>query len=305
MTDAQEHKTGTFLKPIEQIPTFTHDLMGMEADKTKHQFLAITEDVTEHIDEYMKYNPLEKLDTKMRAFSIIDTMGQQSTLGIALDVYLNNKTFQYIIKIPPDAVEFIQGKDYIAIISKEKEILGLVDLNLNVRTQLTADGLSILNLNSYKQGKLRIVLNRETVSPNFLKDYDEYTKTKGVSAEKKDMMATQLYAKYGVEYKITERGKTRGKKLETKYYSGERFTEDELKDAYGLVILMTALEAKPHFSELTDELDKEMKKRFNVEILDMNLNDYLLARGYLELNPDFVPEYELFVKALIDKRKLK
>ena len=103
----------------------------------------------------------------------------------------------------------------------------------------------------------------------------------------------KLLSIYGFQFRISKRGEKRADKLHDKYYSGERFKDDELKDVCCLLTMRSSLKTESHLFELVKELQEEMTKRFGTDFSIGKANgqftEFLFNRGYIEPNPNFIP----------------
>jgi hypothetical protein len=59
-----------------------------------------------------------------------------------------------------------------------------------------------------------------------------------------------------------------------------------------------------HVEALCGELNQEIKERFMYHPIE-DFSEFLLDRGYMEINPDFVPEVHLGLQYMLEESQRK
>ena len=283
--------------PEESAPTFTHRLSKLKHDNGD-ELIVIKEEVQEHVDSYISFFG-EQVDLSTKVIGFLNPRAE-SKVGMVVNVNLSaDKTYQYMVEVPLEAVQHLQTNPSISIISNEKKFLVMIPLDEETKQQLWDTGVKVQNMNSYKYGG-KLALKTSEMPQNLIKDLDKIAELQKNPENNKSQISKELgkmYCYYGFPFRISKRGKKRGEKLREKYYKGERLVDDELKDAYGLLISMSVDKLERHAGDLLDELMNEMEKRFGNS--NPILVDFLKSRGYIEKNPDFMPEMQMYFEAYL------
>lgn len=145
---------------------------------------------------------------------------------------------------------------------------------------------------------------RINLPPNYVSEFNRLTHCIK-SGKKFDLDLNKFIMEYGFPYRVSKRGEKRAEKLNKKYYNGDRFVDDELIDAYGLLVTRSVNKKEAHSPELieylTNEYEERFAKKFRYPDNIGEITGFMLNRGYVEPNTNFVPELHQAIHSFLNE----